>query len=91
MGGGAEVGVGVGGSQGRWQADASAANLFARIGLPDFPYYSAGDERAAEVALQSWPLLGAVVGALRSPPVTRPSAQYRILEVVSTSDREPQR
>jgi hypothetical protein len=78
------VGVLVRESQERRGGDASAANLFSRIGLPEFAYYSAGEERAAETALHSWPLLGAIAGALRGQPASNDRPPVRILEVVST-------
>jgi hypothetical protein len=48
-------------------ADASANRLLDEIGVPDFNYYSAGDERAVSEALTAWPLLASIARALREP------------------------
>jgi len=49
---------------GRPPPDEAAQRLIDAVGLEEFNYYSAADERAAAEALQRWPLLRSVFRVL---------------------------
>jgi hypothetical protein len=53
----------------RWMlVDTPAERLLDEIGVPELEYYSAGEARAVEEALTTWPLLATVTRALGQEP-----------------------